>query len=64
MTRDLTRWNRAGLDRVRYVDGNAAVFLERMRARLAIDFPQWPATAAEDAAPKTAMEALYAAQPG
>lgn len=63
MTRDLTRWNRAGLDRVRYVDGNAAVFLERMRARLAIDFPQWPATAAVDAAPKTAMEALYARNP-
>ncbi|MEF8698351.1 MAG: baseplate J/gp47 family protein [Candidatus Accumulibacter sp. UW20] len=63
MNRDLTRWNRAGLARVRYVDGNAAVFLERMRARLAIDFPQWPASVAEDAAPKPAMEALYARNP-
>jgi hypothetical protein len=63
MARDLTRWNRAGLDRVRYVDGNAAVFLERMRARLAADFPQWPATAAADAAPREAMEAVYQRNP-
>ncbi len=63
MARDLTRWNRAGLARVRYIDGNAAVFLERMRARLAVDFPEWPATAAEDAPPKQAMEALYGRNP-
>jgi hypothetical protein len=33
MTRltDLTRWNRAGLTRFRYVDGNAAVWLEELR---------------------------------
>ena len=29
--RDLTRWNRAGLDRVRYVDGAAAEWLEYLR---------------------------------
>ena len=63
MSRDLTRWNRAGLARVRYVDGNAAVFLERLRARLASDFPQWPAAAAEDAPPRQAMEAVYARDP-
>lgn len=63
MARDLTRWNRAGLDRVRYVDGNAAVFLERMRTRLATDFPQWPASAAEDAVSKEAMEAVYQRNP-
>ena len=28
---DLTRWNRAGLTRLRYVDGNAAVWLEELR---------------------------------
>lgn len=28
---DLTRWNRAGLTRFRYVDGNAAVWLEELR---------------------------------
>lgn len=28
---DLTRWNRAGLARFRYVDGNAAVWLEELR---------------------------------
>ncbi|MEM1302772.1 MAG: hypothetical protein AAGH17_09330, partial [Pseudomonadota bacterium] len=28
---DLTRWNRAGLTRFDYVDGNAAVWLEELR---------------------------------
>ena len=28
---DLTRWNRAGLTRFQYVDGNAAVWLEELR---------------------------------
>jgi len=28
---DLTRWNRAGLSRFRYLDGNAAVWLEELR---------------------------------
>lgn len=31
---DLTRWNRAGLTRLRYVDGNAAVWLEELRIGL------------------------------
>jgi hypothetical protein len=38
---DFTRWNRAGLTAVQYVDGNAAVFLERLRARLAGHFADW-----------------------
>ena len=32
---DLTRWNRAGLSRFRYVDGNAITYLERLREALA-----------------------------
>jgi hypothetical protein len=64
MARDLTRWNRAGLDRVRYVDGNAAVFLERMRARLAADFPQWPATAAGRRRAENGDGSALSAQPG
>jgi len=35
---DLTRWNRAGLRRFRYVDGNAVTFLEFLRAELAKRF--------------------------
>ena len=31
MSADLTRWNRAGLKRLQYVDGNAAVYYERLR---------------------------------
>lgn len=31
---DLTRWNRAGLPRFRYVDGNAAAWLEELRLAL------------------------------
>jgi len=38
---DLTRWNRAGLSRFRYVDGNAVTFLELLRAELAARFPDW-----------------------
>lgn len=38
---DLTRWNRAGLRRFRYVDGNAVTFLELLRAELARRFPHW-----------------------
>ncbi|MCB1958052.1 MAG: putative baseplate assembly protein [Rhodocyclaceae bacterium] len=64
MSRDLTRWNRAGLARVRYADANAAVLLERLRARLASDFPDWPAAVPEDGTdPRAAMEALYARDP-
>ncbi|MBP8132845.1 MAG: hypothetical protein KAY13_01110 [Zoogloea sp.] len=69
LPRDLTRWNRAGLSRVTYVDGNAAVFLERMRARLAASFPAWPATLEETGDGLEAldtrqkMEGLYARDP-
>lgn len=41
MSVDLTRWNRAGLSRFRYVDGNALAFLEDLRAELAARFPEW-----------------------
>ncbi|MFY0568242.1 hypothetical protein ACN28E_31025 [Archangium lansingense] len=43
---DLSRWNRAGLRRFRYVDGNAATFLEELRERLATRFPDWQGVAA------------------
>ena len=35
---DLTRWNRSGLSRFRYVDGNAPAFLESLRSGLARRF--------------------------
>lgn len=35
---DLTRWNRAGLSRFRYVDGNAVEYLEILRQQLAKRF--------------------------
>ena len=35
---DLTRWNRTGLKRIDYVDGNAAVFLEHLRAAMIAKF--------------------------
>lgn len=46
---DISRWNRAGLRRVRYVNANAATLLEEIRARLderfnpKEGFPRWPA---------------------
>ncbi len=40
-TPDLTRWNRAGLGRLRYVDGNAATYLEDLRRSLGAAFPNW-----------------------
>ena len=74
---DLTRWNRAGLSRFEYLDGNGAVFLERLRAGLAAKFPQWQpvpgmsSLSAENAeadeseeAKKARLEALYGADPG
>lgn len=46
---DLTRWNRAGLSRIRYVDGNAVTYFEELRRRLAASFGQWEAVqVAED----------------
>ena len=38
---DLTRWNRAGLTRFRYIDGNAVDFLERLRVSLVAKLPDW-----------------------
>jgi predicted phage baseplate assembly protein len=37
-TEDLTRWNRAGLTRLHYVDGNAATYLEDLRLALRTQF--------------------------
>jgi len=37
----LTRWNHAGLNRFRYVNGNAATYLEALRRLLADSFPEW-----------------------
>ncbi len=41
LTTDLTRWNRAGLSRFRYVDGNAATHLDVLRQSLHGYFPNW-----------------------
>jgi len=38
---DLTRWNRAGLSRFRYIDGNAATHLDGLRQSLHDYFPNW-----------------------
>ena len=35
---DLTRWNRAGLKRFRYVDGNAITYLEALRLAMRLAF--------------------------
>lgn len=41
---DLSRWNRAGLRRMTYVDGNAPLFLERLREEFMRHFPdRWSA---------------------
>ncbi len=44
---DLTRWNRAGLSRFRYIDGNAAEWLEDVRQALLAEgggsFSEWEA---------------------
>lgn len=39
--KDLTRWNRAGLERLRYIEGNAITLLEEMRHQLQGKFPDW-----------------------
>ncbi|MFO1434529.1 MAG: baseplate J/gp47 family protein [Candidatus Competibacteraceae bacterium] len=52
---DLTRWNRAGLRRFRYIEGNAARYLEELRDALAERFPQWR----EVGSSPTADEALW-----
>lgn len=70
LSRDLTRWNRAGLARVQYVNGNAALLLERLRNRLHDGYPAWPSaqplvssTTDGSATEKTRLESLYQADP-
>lgn len=60
--RDLSRWNRAGLTRVDYVDGNAVTFLADLRDALAEAFPDLalPPAPPEDAAPAEQLQALAA----
>ncbi len=53
---DITRWNRAGLRRIRYVDANAATYLEELRVRLAERFPVWKALQRDEDAPESAAE--------
>lgn len=43
MKQDLTRWNRAGRSTFRYIDGNAATYLEDLRQALNTRFPLWQA---------------------
>ncbi len=58
---DLTRWNRAGLERVRYIDANAVTLLEDVRAALEQkfpDFPNWQGVAADIPDPESPAERL------
>jgi len=57
--RDLTRWNRAGLSRFRYMDGNVVTYLERLRCAFADPdrFPHWE-NVAQVSAGETASERL------
>jgi len=41
---DLTRWNRGGLERFRYIDGNAVHWLELLRGELSRRFADWEST--------------------
>jgi len=41
LPKDLTRWNRAGLNRFRYIDGNAATYLELLRYAFVNAFRDW-----------------------
>ncbi len=60
--RNLTRWNRAGLNRVEYVDGNAVTFLADLRDALAGAFPdlELPPAPSGDATPAEQLQALAA----
>lgn len=64
---DLTRWNRAGLARFRYLDANAVDFLERLRLELAARFPGWEPIqtppAETDAQRRERMARQYDAEP-
>ena len=57
--RDLTRWNRAGLSRFRYMDGNVVTYMERLRCAFADPdrFPHWE-NVAQVPAGETASEHL------
>ena len=60
---DLTRWNRAGLAKIRYVDGNAITFLEELRSATAGRFPAWEGVqvaAEETERPDETVERLVA----
>ncbi|MFP2927381.1 hypothetical protein ACLESO_19720 [Pyxidicoccus sp. 3LG] len=65
---DITRWNRAGLRRIRYVDGNAATLLEEIRARLderfnrPLELPRWPAMAGPTSETETERKERLLAQ--
>jgi len=41
--KDITRWNRAGLNRFQYIDGNAVHWLEVLRRELNARFEKWDA---------------------
>ena len=55
--KDLTRWNRAGLSHICYVDGNAVVWLEEMRRLLLEQFENSGWAAIQDGAPGTETDA-------
>jgi hypothetical protein len=65
---DLTRWNRAGLPRFRYIEGNAATFLDLIRQHLHTAFPGWadvappPTPAADQQAELERLLAQYTAE--
>ena len=58
---DLTRWNRAGLAKFRYISGNAATYLDLLREGLESGFPDWkpsPFSEAVDESEKDRLERL------
>src|SRR3954471_21249146 len=63
MSSDLTRWNRSGLSRVRYVDGTAVTYLEALRRVMLTAFPdkegqsRWTDLGAEPPANETGRDA-------
>lgn len=57
-TSDLTRWNRAGLRRFRYVNANAATLLEELRRHLADRFPNRSTVDIDTNESETASERL------
>lgn len=45
---DLTRWNRAGLSRFRYIDDNAATYLEFLREQISKSLKPWQPSSVEE----------------